>query len=164
MIPKTEAKFVPSSASAGSAAPHGVATVTVPGAPSLQPKYLVPPTPHPCPYDHLALLASGSGLLIRRHVAHTTPETLTYVRVSWGKVVKVEEVGEDLEAGDAAWDDAVVVYGIIGILELFSSTSLSFSNLVLTALPMFRLQPLTSLSLLPERKSEMVCFTSSEWD
>ena len=138
VVPKTEAKFTPSSAA--NASPHGA---SVPGAPSLQPKYLVPPIPHPCPYDHLALLASGSGLLIRRHVAHTTPEPLTCVRVSWGKVIRVEEIGEDLQAGDAGWDGAVVVYGIVGILELFSSTSL-LSNLVLTLL-MIRLQLLTFL-------------------
>jgi len=137
VFPKPGAKSTPSSA--GNAAPHEAMVL---GAPALQPKYLIPPIPHPCPYDHLAILASGSGLLIRRHVAHTTSESLTYVRVSWGKAIKVEEIGEALQAGEA-WDDAVVVYGIVGILELFSGTSL-LSNPVIT-LSMIRLQPLTSL-------------------
>ncbi|KAG6856457.1 hypothetical protein H0H87_004317 [Tephrocybe sp. NHM501043] len=98
----------------------------------LQPKYLVPPIPHPCPYDHLALLITKDGLLIRQHTPgrdHTTEHPSSYVRVLWGNPVKVEEVSAAHVAEGLNWAESVVVYGIIGVLELFSGAHL----LVITA-------------------------------
>lgn len=109
----------------GSSAPGSGPTVshTV----GLQPKYLVPPIPHPCPYDHLALLVTKEGLLIRPHIVGHDPKTEkpnSHVRVRWGKTVHVEEVAHVVGADDADWGESVVVYGIVGVLELFSGAHL----------------------------------------
>ncbi|KAG6852944.1 hypothetical protein C0991_007954 [Blastosporella zonata] len=98
-------------------------------APGLQPKYLVPPIPHPCPYDHLALLVTKDGLLVRQHIPgpgrdHTTQQPNSYVRVAWGNPVRIEEVMGGNDAEDMNWGDSVIVYGIIGVLELFSGSHL----------------------------------------
>lgn len=146
----------------------------------LKPKFLVPPVPSPCPHDHLALVITERGLLIRPHkVVRTKNEQFdtrgdgnegklseesedqghapaervdndtrntddaielndnegsaketTCVRLSWGKYVNVEEIpvrGENLvEDGNEVeidWSESVVVYGIVGIMELFSGQS-----------------------------------------
>ncbi|KAG5635471.1 hypothetical protein H0H81_011112 [Sphagnurus paluster] len=109
----------------GSSAPGSGPTVshTV----GLQPKYLVPPIPHPCPYDHLALLVTKEGLLIRPHIVGHDPKTEkpnSHVRVRWGKTVHVEEVAHVVGADDADWGESVVFYGIVGVLELFSGAHL----------------------------------------
>ena len=87
----------------------------------LQPKFIVPPLPHPCPLEHIAILATPNGLLLRPHLKDGTTRPESHVRIAWGKDAKVEEVattGDD--EGD--WADSVVVYGIIGILNLFTGT------------------------------------------
>lgn len=96
-------------------------TVTHAHTTGLQPKYLVPPVPHPCPHDHLALLVTKEGLLIRQHIPghHRTTESATsYVRIAWGKSVHVEEIAGVDDGVD--WEESVIVYGIVGVLELFS--------------------------------------------
>jgi hypothetical protein len=95
----------------------------------LQPKYLVPPVPHPCPHDHLVLLVTKDGLLIRQHTPghdRTTQETTSHVRIAWGKAVRIEEVTEVEDRVD--WEESVIVYGIIGILELFSGALLPIKS------------------------------------
>lgn len=118
-FPKTLAGLTPnlSSASPGQIGPHPVA--------GLQPKYVVPPIPHPCPYDHLALVVTRDGLLIRQHVPgrdHKTERPCSYVRIAWANPVKIEEAspGHEPEGDNVDWSDSVIVYGIIGVLELFS--------------------------------------------
>ncbi|KAI0054006.1 hypothetical protein FA95DRAFT_1551790 [Auriscalpium vulgare] len=91
--------------------------------PGLQPKYTIPPVPHPRPHTHLTLLPTHAGLLIRPHTANGTPPD-SHVRVTWGKTVKVEEVEGNGEGPDADWTGAAVVYGIVGILELFTASYL----------------------------------------
>jgi hypothetical protein len=88
----------------------------VPNSPGLQKKYLVPPVPHPSPHTHLAILVTPEGLLIRPHVPGPQPST-TYILIPWGKTPNIQELPGD---GNANWDDSVIVYGIVGILELFS--------------------------------------------
>ena len=89
----------------------------------LQPKYTVPPVPHPCPYDHIAVLVASDGLLLRPHFdPPTRPES--HLRIAWGKPAKVESLDE---AEGLDWSNAVIIYGLVGILELFSSTSTPFS-------------------------------------
>jgi phosphatidylinositol 4-phosphatase len=85
----------------------------------LDPKFVVPPVPHPCPHDHIALLATKDGLLLRPHVPELT-NTQTYVRVAWGKNVHVEELDGDLELEGCDWSKSAIIYGIVGVLELFS--------------------------------------------
>lgn len=89
----------------------------------LQPSYVLPPLPHPRPYDHMALLATQAGLLVFPHLpggAH--PEH--HVRISWGRLLRVEELNSDEDSQGAAWAESVVTYGIIGILELFNASYL----------------------------------------
>ena len=87
----------------------------------LQPKYLVPPVPHPCPHDRLSLLAIKEGLLIRPY-APGLSGSVAHVRIMWGKDVRVEEITSESDSGgdELEWEKSVIVYGIIGILELFS--------------------------------------------
>lgn len=48
-----------------------------------------------------------------------------YVRIPWGRNVRVEEVeGEEVEEGE--WAKGVVIYGILGILELTFGAPLFF--------------------------------------
>lgn len=85
----------------------------------LQPKYVLPPLPHPCPHEHIAIVATPSGLLLRPHLLdETDPES--YVRIEWGKAGKVEELPSDQGVNNANWAESVVAYGIVGILNLFS--------------------------------------------
>jgi hypothetical protein len=95
-------------------------SVTTVHTPSLKPEFKIPPMPHPCPYDHLALLVTPAGLLIRPQSPGITPAT--HVRLTWGKHVKVEEMQGSGDAEDADWANSVVVYGIIGMMELFDGT------------------------------------------
>ncbi|KAF9469322.1 SacI homology domain-containing protein [Collybia nuda] len=99
-------------------------TVTHAHRTGLQPKYLVPPVPHPCPHDHLALLVTKDGLLIRQHIPgqnETTQPPTSHIRIAWGKSVKIEEIsGTD----GVDWKEGVIVYGIVGVLELFSGSHL----------------------------------------
>ncbi|KAI0780655.1 SacI homology domain-containing protein [Trametes elegans] len=89
----------------------------------LQPKDTLPPVPHPCPYEHISILATPKGLLLRpRYPGHTQDLSESEVRVEWGKGGKVETLSPD--AVEADWDESVVVYGILGFLELYSASYL----------------------------------------
>lgn len=97
--------------------------------PGLLPKNVLPPVPHPCPYGHLSLLPAKDGLLIRPHTGQDHQEQslsqAAHVRISWGKDTKIEEIEATYDPAETDregldWKDAVVVYGIVGILELFS--------------------------------------------
>jgi hypothetical protein len=97
-----------------------IPTSTVVHTPSLQPKYTVPPVPHPCPHEHLAILATRDGLLLRPHIpGQQTMSTLgSHVCISWDKSVKIVEVSDAKE--NPNWSEGAVIYGIVGILELYS--------------------------------------------
>lgn len=84
----------------------------------LQPKYVVPPVPHPNTYEHIAIVASKTGLLLRPHI-NGLVRTESHVKINWGLAGKIEEVEGDGER-NADWSKAVIVYGIIGTLDLFS--------------------------------------------
>ena len=80
----------------------------------LQPEYLV--------HDHLALLATSDGLLVRPYMpgsSLTDRTSYSCVRISWGKYTKIEEIERQFD--DLDWKESVIVYGIVGILELFNS-------------------------------------------
>ncbi|KAF9265526.1 hypothetical protein L218DRAFT_957123 [Marasmius fiardii PR-910] len=106
------------------------AALTNPTAPhtiGLQPKYIVPPIPHPHPYEHLALLATSDGLLIRPYIPNShngKAGIVSHIKIGWGKAVKIEEISGDGESSSADWKDATIVYGIVGILELFTASYL----------------------------------------
>ncbi|RDB21105.1 Phosphatidylinositide phosphatase SAC2 [Hypsizygus marmoreus] len=129
--------------------------------PHLQPKYVVPPVPHPCPYDHLAVLATKDGLLIRPHIPnrnHKTEESKSYVRVSWGKPVRVEEVSDAANGEEIAWDESVIVYGIVGVLELLSgchllviTSKLEVGNVIDASHAVYGVKGVTAIPLVEEK-------------
>jgi len=86
----------------------------------LEPKYTVPPVPHPNPYHCLEILVSGKGLLLRPHIpGYNHPES--YVRINWGLAANVEVVEDtDTEDPELDWSKAAVVYGVLGSLDLFT--------------------------------------------
>ena len=91
-----------------------------PASPSLQPKFTVPPVPHPAPHTHLAVLATSDGLLIKPHIVDSPPtESVSYLRIAWGSTVHVEEIANS-DDQNIPWSDSVVVYGLVGALPLFS--------------------------------------------
>ncbi|KAJ3920013.1 SacI homology domain-containing protein [Lentinula edodes] len=96
------------------------AKTTAPHTTGLQPKDIVPPVPHPYPYDSIALLVSEDGLLLRPNLSEPDA-ALGCVRVAWGKGGQIEELsGGSGKVYD--WKEAIIVHGIIGILELFSAS------------------------------------------
>lgn len=111
----------------------------------LQPKDTLPPVPHPCPYEHISIVATPEGLLLRpRHPGQSQENLESEVKVEWGKGGKVETIAANTV--EAEWEESVVVYGIIGFLELYSG------NYILPPQPEHRVknvrQPRTS-SLFP---------------
>ena len=109
----------------GSAVPHTNV--------GLQPKYMLPAVPHPCPHDHIAIVAAKEGLLIRPQIPGQSRKNVgrasSYLRISWttSEVVEVHENTENrhnnsttTQSESVDWREAAVVYGIVGILELFS--------------------------------------------
>ncbi|KAH9843189.1 SacI homology domain-containing protein [Rhodofomes roseus] len=89
----------------------------------LQPKYVLPPLPHPCPHEHIAIIATDRGLLLRPHFLSET-HVESYVCIPWGKNATVEELPHGEEFDHIDWSESVVVYGIVGILSLFTASYL----------------------------------------
>lgn len=92
----------------------------------LQPKFVVPPVPHPCPHDSLAILASPSGLLVRPYL-NGRAKAQSHVRITWGRDNQVEEIHNDGEADGLDWPGAAISHGIVGILSLFAGTVYSLN-------------------------------------
>ena len=135
-------------AAASSPTAHNNADQKIPGAPigitsDLQRKYSIPAVPHPCPHDHLVLVSTKEGLLIRPQVPGKHKEavnnSIPLVRLKWRKEIVVEEINGSAEGHSGInWaNDGVVVYGIVGVLELYSCTSLIHHDANLTS--MYRL-------------------------
>jgi phosphatidylinositol 4-phosphatase len=108
-----------------SKSPPPVVSTSVPNRPALHttplpPSHTLPSVPHPCPFNHLAILPASEGLLIRPHIVGLK-HPATHVRVCWGKTPSVEELEGDGEADGRDWTESVVVYGIMGIVELYTS-------------------------------------------
>lgn len=86
---------------------------------SLQPKFMLPPVPHPCPYEHIAIVATSNGLLLRPQLPKgVLPES--HVRIAWGKEGQIEDVHDSGEIDGVDWSESAIVYGIVGILNLFA--------------------------------------------
>ncbi|PFH51748.1 hypothetical protein AMATHDRAFT_74778 [Amanita thiersii Skay4041] len=93
----------------------------------LQPKYVLPAVPQPYPHDYLVVVCTKEGLLIKPQIDDESiagMATVSIVRLRWGKgTVVVEEVV--MPRGDVDWKkNGVVIYGIVGVLELFSCSYL----------------------------------------
>jgi hypothetical protein len=70
------------------------------------------------------VLVTKEGLLMRPHVVGLRhPLTRGVVRVGWGREGKVEEVDEVKGGDEEDWRSSVIVYGIVGILQLTFGTS-----------------------------------------
>ena len=111
------------------APPIHLSNPSVPHTTGLQPKFVVPAVPHPYPHTCLAILVTKEGLLIRPHVFESDTDQTEWhpcIRVSWGKSVKVEEIERYQLSEKLDWNEGVIVYGIVGILELFSCSFLMF--------------------------------------
>ncbi|KIJ17485.1 inositol-polyphosphate 5-phosphatase [Paxillus involutus ATCC 200175] len=95
----------------------------------LQPSSIVPPVPHPHPHEHIAIIATDEGLIMRPHAPGLQPGS--HVRVSWGKAPKIEELHWQGDGGGSSvdWASSIIIYGIVGILDLFNASYL----LVITA-------------------------------
>src|SRR5258708_1227897 len=65
----------------------------------------------------LTILATESGLLIQPVLS----EAAMHLRISWGKDGEVAQVKTTKEDG-YDWSTGITVYGLVGILSLFSST------------------------------------------
>ncbi|KAK7020499.1 SacI homology domain-containing protein [Favolaschia claudopus] len=127
----------------------------------LQPKFVVPPVPHPCPHDHIAVLVTSTGLLLRQHIAGrgpSDPEPTSYLRLAWGKSVKVEEHSSDSETDPIDWSESVIVYGIVGVLELFSASYLlvvsaksDIGNLLDATHAVYSVKGITAIPLVEQR-------------
>ncbi len=88
----------------------------------LQPKDTLPPVPHPCPYEYISVVATTDGLVLRhRHPGQAEDSAEDEVKIEWGKGGKVTPVAGGTVEAD--WEESVVVYGIVGSLELFSGNS-----------------------------------------
>ena len=71
---------------------------------------------HLYPHEYIAVVASEDGLIMRPYT--TGPQQHgSHVRVSWGKERKVEAL---LGESTADWTSSVLIYGIIGVLDLFN--------------------------------------------
>ncbi|KAG1877755.1 SacI homology domain-containing protein [Suillus subalutaceus] len=79
--------------------------------------------PHLNPHEHIALLASEDGLLMRPHRAGP-PYPASYVRVSWGKTANIAELPSDGGSPSVDWKESVVIYGIVGLMTLFNASYL----------------------------------------
>ncbi|KIK59630.1 hypothetical protein GYMLUDRAFT_44597 [Collybiopsis luxurians FD-317 M1] len=91
----------------------------VPHTTGLPPKDIVPAVPHPYPYQYITLLVAKEGLLLKPQLSESNIAS-SHVRIAWGKNGKVMEVSGDGSEHD--WNEAILVYGIVGILELFSAS------------------------------------------
>ncbi|KAI0277671.1 SacI homology domain-containing protein [Russula aff. rugulosa BPL654] len=91
--------------------------------PELPPKFVVPPVPQPRPHDHIAVLPTQDGLLLRPHIAGQGGSN-HYVRITWGKIPEIEELQGAMQNANVNWAVAIIVYGIVGILELFTESYL----------------------------------------
>ncbi|KAF8559644.1 hypothetical protein OG21DRAFT_1594475 [Imleria badia] len=91
----------------------------------LQPSFVLPPIPHPHPYEHIAIVATDDGLVMRPYLPGLPP----HVRIPWGKHPNVQATQHDASDPSIDWKSSVVVYGIVGIMELFNASYL----LVITA-------------------------------
>ncbi|KAH6895050.1 SacI homology domain-containing protein [Coprinopsis sp. MPI-PUGE-AT-0042] len=106
----------------GNAASSSATAAALHAAPGLKPKYVLPAVPQPYPWDHLAILPTAGGLLVRPFVPGQSKRrnpVSTHLKIGWksGEIVEVDETNEVKEDD---WVESVVVYGIVGMLDLFS--------------------------------------------
>lgn len=77
----------------------------------------MPPLPHLSLHDHLEIMATRDGLALRPHIPGSEMVE-DFVCITWGKSVKIEEISTTGMKHD--WGKCTVIYGVVGILELYS--------------------------------------------
>lgn len=98
-------------------APQAVANSAL--AVGLQPKFTVPPVPHPTPYHRLATLATKNGLLFRPVIpSGVLPES--HIRIPWGDSIQIDEIDGSGNDSGVDWESAAIIFGILGTLKLNS--------------------------------------------
>lgn len=93
----------------------------------LQPKLnlTIPPVPHPTPHCRIAVLATPDALLFRP-VIPGVPIPQSYIRMTWGDSFETEELSSPT-VDSFPWNEAAIVFGILGCLKLITSTLSSLS-------------------------------------
>src|ERR1700731_4740156 len=98
--------------------PWNVTSPSASPSPVLDAKPAAPDVPYPRPHDHIALLLTADGLLLRPHnpeVEHTDSNVL----IEWnqgsqcGSPISVKEVHQDKSKVED-WGQSVVIYGVVG--------------------------------------------------
>ncbi|KAJ7632755.1 SacI homology domain-containing protein [Roridomyces roridus] len=151
-------KAAASPTAAATPSPTTIPSVGIPHTTAaLPPKFVVPSVPHPCPHEHIQLLVTPECLLLRPHFPARAPST-TYLRILWSKAVKVEELPGDGEAEGRDWSKSIVIYGIVGVLELFSasyllvvSTRAEVGNLLNASHAVYAVKAVTAIPLVEHR-------------
>ncbi|EFI28328.1 hypothetical protein CC1G_13857 [Coprinopsis cinerea okayama7 len=87
--------------------------------PGLKPRDVLPAVPHPRPYDHLAILPTQNGLLIRPYIpGHSKRRNpvSTHVKISWrtAEIVELEDASV-AKSPEEDWTESVIVYGIVTV-------------------------------------------------
>jgi hypothetical protein len=86
--------------------------------PKERPRSTAPAEPLPSEIWHeLTILATESGLLVRP----VLPDAAMQLRISWGKDGEVAHV-KATKKDEHDWSTGVTVYGLVGVLSLFSGT------------------------------------------
>lgn len=85
----------------------------------LKPRDILPAVPHSYPYHCISVLASKDGLLLRPDLQRDAQPT-NHVCVAWGQDVIVEEREGDGSSPGHDWSGAAVVFGVLGVVKLFS--------------------------------------------
>jgi phosphatidylinositol 4-phosphatase len=83
--------------------------------PSLPLALMVPPIPHH-PHRELSVAVTTAGLVIKA-AAQSNPRS--YARVRWGLSADVEEVAANAVSPKPNWNDAPIIFGIVGIIRLY---------------------------------------------
>lgn len=95
--------------------------------------FQLPPVPHPTPYYRIALIAASDGLLLRPVISGVL-KPHAFVRIPWGNDIQPEEINYGPESAnvnttEASWNDAAVVYGILGCVRLTAGEALHLASL-----------------------------------
>ncbi|KAG9318553.1 hypothetical protein JVU11DRAFT_645 [Chiua virens] len=81
----------------------------------LQPSFVLPPIPHPHPYEHIAIVVADEGLVMRPQLPGLS-HPFSCVLVPWGKHPRIQELqllAVDGSDSSVDWGSSVVVYGIL---------------------------------------------------
>jgi hypothetical protein len=79
-------------------------------------KYSVEPVPHPHPFERVLVLATPEGLILRPDI----PEPESGIKITYEKNCKIEVINDKSVLIGSAWGESFVIFGIVGIVRLFT--------------------------------------------